>query len=265
MTELPSRPIPTRSPYGTNPPLEPSATSESRPPVNTRPPLPPPPELSLRPHRHFLHTTGYLLLGAALVVAGWMMLPHGSSKESADIKRQNSSLEQNSFTRPTSTTTTSSLPALPTSATTHPHESGPDPREPGLRHITTLQLAGSYAQAADFAIAASPELRRDFTITAYHEWGRNQPEQAIASAIRIQDNDTREFAIQSVLSGWARSDPEGMAETSLAFPDSDFKKAALTKALRAWMHKDPNLAGDWIMSHPDAVPIADEMFRKDRR
>jgi hypothetical protein len=194
-----------------------------------------------------------------------MLLPHGGSRAEAKEKRQNQFQEP---THPASTvqgSATDPLSAIPTAATTQPRDPATDQREPGLRHIATLQLSGLYSQAADYAVASPLEFRRDFTIAAYHEWGRHQPEQAIASAIHIEEAFTRDFAMHSVLSGWARNDPEGMAETALAFPDSDFKKAALTRALRAWMNKDPNLAGDWIMTHPDVVPIAEEMFRKDRR
>lgn len=140
-----------------------------------------------------------------------------------------------------------------------------DCRDTGLRHIATLQQTGNYRSAADLATTSAQEYRRDFTIAAFHEWGRTQPEQAIASAIRIDDSVTREFAIQSVFSGWARSDPEGMAEAALAFPDGSAKKIALTKAMRAWMIKDPILAGDWIVNHSAAIAVADEMFTKDRR
>lgn len=138
-------------------------------------------------------------------------------------------------------------------------------RELGYQLIAALQKANAYVSAAEFAIAGDPAVRQDLTIAAYHEWGRIQPDQAFASALRIADSTTREFAIQSMLSGWSRADPEGMAETALSFPDGEEKKAALTKALRAWILKDPTAAGDWIMNHVAAVPVADEFFTKDRR
>lgn len=257
MTELPPRTSPTRSPLPNS--TEAATVSASRSPI------PPPLELSPRPVHHFLRTAGYLLFGAALVTAGWMLLPHGDTLSTSAVKLRSHYQEPNRPASPQQNSADASLAPLPTAATTLPRDPETDLREPGLRHITTLQLAGSFSQAADYAVAAPLEYRRDFTIAAYHEWGRHHPDQAIASAIRIEEAFTRDFAMHSVLSGWARNDPEGMAEASLAFPDSDFKKAALTRALRAWMNKDPNLAGDWIMTHPDAVPIAEEMFRKDRR
>jgi hypothetical protein len=138
-------------------------------------------------------------------------------------------------------------------------------RELGYHLIAALHKVAAHALAAEFAVTESSEFHRDFTIAAYHEWGRSEPDQAWVSAIRIGDHTTRLSATQSVLSGWARSDPEGMAETALTFPDGEEKKAALTKALRAWMIKDPDTAGDWIMAHEAAVPVAEEFFTKDRR
>ena len=221
-------------------------------------------QTELTPVRHINRprTAKYLLLAGGFVVAGWFLLP--DSARPTDAKKS-------TISTPTAEKTVAAADALPGDVAAAKQAENAladyqgDLREPGLRHITTLQLDGSYAQAADYAVAAPLEYRRDFTIAAYHEWGRHQPELAIASAIRIEDAPTRDFATHSVLSGWARSDPEGMAETAIAFPDSDFKKAALTRALRAWMLKDPNVAGDWIMAHPDVVPIAEEMFRRDRR
>lgn len=255
MTELPPRTSPTRSPLPNS--TEAAAVSASRSPI------PPPLEFSLRPRDHFLRTASYLLFGAAFVTAGWMLLPHGENRPTSTKKRPSQYQEPSRLASPQQNTA-AALPVLPAAATAS-RDSETDLREPGLRHITTLQLAGSFSQAADYAVAAPLEYRRDFTIAAYHEWGRHHPDQALASAVRIEEAFTRDFAMHSVLSGWARNDPEGLAEAALAFPDSDFKKAALIRALRAWMNKDPNIAGDWIMTHPDVVPVAEEMFRKDRR
>lgn len=138
-------------------------------------------------------------------------------------------------------------------------------RELGYNLIAALHKVGAHALAAEFAVTETSAFHRDFTIAAYHEWGRSEPDQAWGSAIRIGDPTTRQSATQSVLSGWARSDPEGMAEAALAFPEGEEKKVALTKALRAWMIKDPDTAGDWIMAHEAAIPVADEFFTKDRR
>ncbi|MFT3867331.1 MAG: hypothetical protein QM715_02425 [Nibricoccus sp.] len=256
MTELPSRTSPSRSPLPNSTDAAAVAASRS--------PIPPPLELSLGPRHHLLRTATYLLFGAALVTAGWMLLPHGNSRETTAERSRIRYQEPNRLSNTEQNSANLSLPSPP-AAVIAVRDSESDPREPGLRHITTLQLAGSFSEAADYAVAAPLEYRRDFTIAAYHEWGRHHPDQAIASAVRIEEAFTRDFAMHSVLSGWARNDPEGMAEAALAFPDSDFKKAALTRALRAWMIKDPNLAGDWIMTHPDVVPVAEEMFRKDRR
>ncbi|MFT3783941.1 MAG: hypothetical protein QM790_18170 [Nibricoccus sp.] len=133
------------------------------------------------------------------------------------------------------------------------------------KRIESLVANGDFATAAQLAVAAPLDQRRDFTIVVYHEWGRRAPEQAIASAIHIQDAYARDFAVHSVLSGWAHTEPETMAEAALVFPEGEEQKAALTKALRAWMVKDPEVAGEWIMSHPKAIAVADDMFRRDRR
>lgn len=242
---------PPRSPLGSRPPLPGSA---SRTPfTDSLPELTPRKKL-----RAPLRLATVQFLAAGLIAGGWFLLDRDTS---ATLKRTN---DPSAATSPAETgkTTTSASTNFP-----DPHQTAyrGDPREPGLRHITTLQLAGSYSQAADYAVASALDYRRDFTITAYHEWGRHQPEQAMASAIRIEEAFTRDFAMHSVLSGWARSDPEGLAEAARNFPEGDFKNAALKRALRAWMNKDPEAAGDWILAYPDVVPVADEMFRRDRR
>lgn len=234
------------------------STSSTRSPIHALPELKP-----AKKTAHPLLVPSVIVLAALLVATGWYLLP-GNAPATANPE---------ATTSPSTGTWPAAQPspdqAEPSSGT-NPSEAAlaayrGDSREPGLRHITTLQLAGAYAQAAEFAVAAPLDHRRDFTIAAYHEWGRHQPDLALASAIRIEEAFTRDFAMHSVLSGWARNDPEGLAEAALAFPDSDFKKAALKRALRAWMIKDPNVAGDWILARPEVVPVAEELFRRDRR
>jgi len=229
---------------------------------------PPPRRSPLRRARGYLVVIGLTGLG------WWGYSFHPKSVEDDPLK--NANLPRVS-SRPTTTQATpTEIAALEQLAAVDPQGailrtrelSFVDPeqaREFGYRLITGLQKAGSYVMAADYALNSDRKIRRDLTIAAFHEWGRNQPDQACAAAIRILDPEARQNAFQSVLSGWSRTDPEGMAEAALAFPEGEEKKSALTKALRAWMHKDPEVAGDWILAHEDAIPVAEEFFRKDRR
>ena len=138
-------------------------------------------------------------------------------------------------------------------------------RDCGYGLIFGLNRRGEFALSSGYATAAPEGVRRDLVIAAYHDWGRQQPEQALLSATHVADPAARQFALQSVLSGWARSHPEELAQTALSFPEGEEKSAALTKALRAWMIKDPWQAGDWILAHPATVPIVENFFARDER
>ena len=241
----------------------------SIPVVEPTPPSAPPP-----PRRSLLRRAGGFFVVAGL---GWWGYPTlrqlwsgPDSSKTANSPRPTVSTPVMAGATPAEVNALEQLAAVnPQSAILRTNElSAVDPeqaREFSYRLITGLQKAGAYVMAADYALTSAPKLRRDLIIAAFHEWGRNQPDQACAAAIRVQDPEARQTAFQSVLSGWSRTDPEGMAEAALAFPEGEEKKAALTKALRAWMHKDPEIAGDWILAHEAAIPVADEFFRKDQR
>lgn len=136
-------------------------------------------------------------------------------------------------------------------------------RDCGYALIFALNRRGEFSTSANFAIAGPPEVRRDWIIAAYHDWGRRQPELALLSAAQITDAVARQTALQSALSGWARSDPESLADTAFDFPEGAEKFAALTKALRAWVIKDPAKAGDWILAHHAVVSAAEAALRDD--
>ncbi len=228
------------------------------------------------PRRSPLRRAGGYLVVACLTGLGWWVYSFRTAPVDDDPLKNANTLPRTSSRPATTPATPAEIAALEQLAAVNPQGailrtrelSFVDPeqaREFGYRLITGLQKAGSYVMAADYALNSDRKIRRDLTIAAFHEWGRNQPDQACAAAIRIIDLEARHDAFQSVLSGWARTDPEGMAEAALAFPDGEEKKSALTKALRAWMNKDPEVAGDWILAHEEALPVAEEFFRKDRR
>ena len=131
--------------------------------------------------------------------------------------------------------------------------------------ISALQRVGEFDRAADYAITDTSAFRRDLLIASYHEWGRRQPDLAVSSALRVIDAATRQVVLESALSGWAQTDPEALADFALNIPDGPEKSAGLTKAMRAWLNKDPWKAGDWIVAHENSQPIAEKMFRDDRR
>jgi hypothetical protein len=138
-------------------------------------------------------------------------------------------------------------------------------RDQGYAVIAKFQSSGDFERAAEYAVAETGEYRRDFLIAAFHEWGRQKPEQAFTSALQVADATARETAMQSALSGWARTDPKSLAELAVDRPDGPEKTAALTKALREWVHQDPWTAGDWIAAHESTIPVVEKMFRDERR
>jgi hypothetical protein len=138
-------------------------------------------------------------------------------------------------------------------------------RDAGYRVIAELQSVQRFDEAAQYAMTGPDTFRRDWLIAAYHEWARVEPETAFVSATAMSNEAVREIAFQSVLSGWARNDPESLAALAIERPDGPEKSAALTKALRAWAIKDPEKAGNWIAAHESSIPIAEKMFRDERR
>lgn len=138
-------------------------------------------------------------------------------------------------------------------------------RAVGYAFISALQQAGEFDRAANYAITDASAFRRDLLIASYHEWGRQQPDLAVSSALRVSDAATRQIVLESALSGWAHTDAEGLAGFALNLPDGPEKSAALTKAMRAWLNEDPWKAGDWIAAHETSQPIVEKMFRDDRR
>jgi hypothetical protein len=138
-------------------------------------------------------------------------------------------------------------------------------RDEGDRRISTLQESGCFDQAADFAADSAPKFRRDWMISAYFGWGKNQPETAATHALALVDGPDRQLALQSVFSGWAHADPEGLAELAFNRPEGPEKNSALTKAIREWLHRDPEKAGDWIAAHEEVVPVVEKLFRDENR
>lgn len=143
-------------------------------------------------------------------------------------------------------------------------QSNPDQaRDYGYALIFALSKVAGFDQAASYATNDASRWQPDLVIAAFHEWGRQQPEAALVSAIHLPDTSTRQTAIQSVLSGWSRGDPEGMAEAAINFPAGAEKTSALIKAVRAWFIKDPEKARDWIMTHDSAISAAEVALRQD--
>jgi hypothetical protein len=128
------------------------------------------------------------------------------------------------------------------------NQANPDQaRDTGDALIYALGQNGGFQRAADFAAAASGDLRTEWLAAAYGNWSNFQPQNAAASAMQISDADVRTSAIDAVIPGWQQTDPKGLADFSMNnLSDGDQKTRALTAALASWAGNNAGDAATWL-------------------
>jgi hypothetical protein len=118
----------------------------------------------------------------------------------------------------------------------------------GHAAIAALVDSGAFAEAVKFGEQIGTEKFPYLWKSAFFQWSRNQPAEALAACKEIEDPALRARARGEVVSGWAWADPKGLAESALKLPDED-RKEALTEALPLWMEREPEAAINWLNSH----------------
>ena len=116
----------------------------------------------------------------------------------------------------------------------------------GHAAIAVLVENGHFADAVKFGQAAGAETYPFLLKSAFFQWARNQPDQALAACAEIEDRKLQARAHAEVISGWAWADPKALAAYALKSPSADERKAALNEALPLWMEREPEAAIDWI-------------------
>jgi hypothetical protein len=119
----------------------------------------------------------------------------------------------------------------------------------GHAAIAALVEVGAFAEAVKFGQQVGTETHPYLLKSAFFQWSRNQPGEALAACAAIEDPVLSARAHGEVISGWAWADPPGLAEHALKLPSGEDRKDALTEALPLWMEREPEAASDWINAH----------------
>lgn len=115
--------------------------------------------------------------------------------------------------------------------------------------IAALVEAGSFENAVRFGQEIGPDKYPFLVKSAFFQWARNEPSQALAALDNITDPIVRGKAYGEVIGGWAWSDPKGLASYALTLPAGSGRAEAIAEALPRWVEKDPNAAMDWMRQH----------------
>jgi hypothetical protein len=112
--------------------------------------------------------------------------------------------------------------------------------------IAALADAGQFQQAVTFGNEVGREKYPFLLKSAFFQWSRNQPTEAIEALDKIQDPVAHSQAESEVISGWSWADAKGLAAYALALPAGGLRTQALDEALPHWIEKDPIAASEWI-------------------
>lgn len=115
--------------------------------------------------------------------------------------------------------------------------------------IAALVEAGAFENAIRFGQEIGPDKYPFLVKSAFFQWARNEPSQALAALDNITDPIIRSKAYGEVIGGWAWSDPKGLASYALTLPIGSGRAEAIAEALPRWVEKDPNAAMDWMRQH----------------
>jgi hypothetical protein len=119
----------------------------------------------------------------------------------------------------------------------------------GHAAIAALVDAGAFAQAADFGAAMGSE-KYDFLFkSAYFQWARQRPAEALAAAEKIADPHLAAQARNQAITGWSWSDAAGLANHALTMPPGSERSQALAEALPLWLERYPEEAAAWILKN----------------
>jgi hypothetical protein len=123
----------------------------------------------------------------------------------------------------------------------------------GHAAIAALVDAGAFAQAADFGSAMGSE-KYDFLFkSAFFEWARQRPAEALAAAEKIADPQLAAQARSQAITGWSWADAAGLANHALKLPPGPERRQALAEALPLWLERYPKEAAAWIQKNENGA------------
>jgi hypothetical protein len=116
----------------------------------------------------------------------------------------------------------------------------------GHAAVEALVDVGAFAEAAKFGQQVGTEEHPFLLKSAFFQWARSQPTEALAACDQLEDPTLRSRAREEVISGWAWAEPKALAEYGLKAQSADERNGALNAALPLWMERDPEAAINWI-------------------
>jgi hypothetical protein len=120
----------------------------------------------------------------------------------------------------------------------------------GQYAIAALSDVGAFTEAV--RLGAESAAKHPFLLkSASFQWGRNQPEQALAALEQITDPVLRGNARSEAIAGWAWADAPAVVYYAQSLVSSDARREILAEALPLWIERDPTAAAEWI-SRADA-------------
>lgn len=109
-----------------------------------------------------------------------------------------------------------------------------------------VDKVGSFAEATRFASTVGTDRQQFLLDSAYYQWAKYQPEQALAAINQITDPNIKASAYDGMLAGWASADATKLASLALTMPPGEDRLKAFNVALPKWIEKDPAAATEWI-------------------
>jgi hypothetical protein len=138
-------------------------------------------------------------------------------------------------------------PAEAVKTALHLCKSDPEPAgDYGHYAIAALIDVGAFREAVQFGNQVGTDKYPFLLKSAFFQWSKNQPTEAIAAVENITDPLLRAQAYGEALSGWAWSDGKAVAEYALKLPPGGTRDDAFAEALPRWVEKDPVAATEWI-------------------
>ncbi|MFT3868013.1 MAG: hypothetical protein QM715_05895 [Nibricoccus sp.] len=122
--------------------------------------------------------------------------------------------------------------------------------------IAALVDVGAFNEAVQFGNQIGTDKYPFLLKSAFFQWSRNQPQEALAAVDSIKDPLLKAQAYGEAISGWAWADGKSVAEYALTLPSGSSRNDVLTEALPRWVEKDPVAATEWINKH-DSGPEFD--------
>jgi hypothetical protein len=115
----------------------------------------------------------------------------------------------------------------------------------------------AFEEAVKFASAVGTDRQQFLLDSAYYQWAKHQPEQALAALGKIGDPKVRASAYDGLLSGWAAANAQQLTEYAQKLPPGEDRTRALAAALPKWVERDPASATEWLGRH-DPSPEFDD-------